>query len=58
MALAISRVARERMRTISAVVGSFEKVVEDCRVDWIQVQRLGAVQRGGYRAKEKIMLDI
>lgn len=46
------------MRTISAVVGSFEKVVEDCRVDWIQVQRLGAVQRGGYRAKEKIMLDI
>jgi hypothetical protein len=29
MALAISRVARERMRTILAVVGSLEEVVED-----------------------------
>jgi hypothetical protein len=29
MALAIIRVARERMRTILAVVGSLEEVVED-----------------------------
>lgn len=46
------------MRTISAVVGSLEEIVVDCRVEWIQVESLDAVQREGYRAKEMVMLDI
>jgi hypothetical protein len=56
MALAISRVARERMRTIFAVVGSLEEVVEDWRVGWIQIESLSAVQRDGYQARGGVAL--
>jgi len=35
MALAMMIVARERMRTILAVVRSLKEVVEGCGVEWI-----------------------
>lgn len=55
MALAISRVARERMRTILAVVGSLEEIVEDWRVGRNQIVNLGAVKRDDIKP-EGVML--